>query len=192
MFFRILALLPLVSLVTAHSLVGRSDVGPVCNATNTMTTTAMDMQNACQDFKDKPTSAMAKVIYQYGITFEGQIQYGIEVCPTGVLFSNDTQLFFDALQALYAAVQTLVSSILELESLIETAGFKGEFCIAIKVMATSTTTFMDKAYDCSASEYQDQISDMRKNVVTMMTSVQVSYCGTISQNGNSKVSGVEI
>ncbi|PBK91988.1 hypothetical protein ARMGADRAFT_1105590 [Armillaria gallica] len=191
MFFRILALLPLVSLVTANCLVGRSDVGPVCNAP----TTRLRQQSLCKMLAKtlrinlpRTRLIMSKNIYQFGITFEGQIQYGIVVCPTDVLSSSDTQLFFDALQDLYAAVQILISFIIELESLIETAGFKGEFCIAIKMMATSTTTFMDKAYDCSASEYQDQLSDMRKKVGTMMASVQVSYCGTISPNGSSEVS----
>ncbi len=61
MFFRILALLPLVSLVTANSLMGRSDVDPVCKAINDMNTTVTTMDKACTDFEQTPTQIMADV-----------------------------------------------------------------------------------------------------------------------------------
>ncbi|SJL15991.1 uncharacterized protein ARMOST_19505 [Armillaria ostoyae] len=193
MFFRILALLPLVFLVTAHSLVSRSDVVvPVCNAISNMNTTAIALQNACTNFEAQPTNDMAMPIMKFGFALEGEISSGINVCPSDVLSSGDTEILFNALKDLYDTIQKLVSSILKLKDAIIAAGYEAQSCFAVEMMATSMTTFMDKVYACSANEYKGPLDEMRSGVLTMMAQANFSYCGTVSPRGSSKISGVEI
>ncbi len=100
MFFRILVLLPLVSLIMANPLLGRGNVVDVCDAINNMNMTITDMEIACKTFQLTPNNAMAQVrlpiqlespaffltpwsqaIITIGYTLDYRITYTTNVCP---------------------------------------------------------------------------------------------------------------
>ncbi|KAK0433085.1 hypothetical protein EV421DRAFT_1910388 [Armillaria borealis] len=194
MFFRILALLPLVSLVTANSFVGRSSVvDPVRNDINNMTITVTSMENACKVFQSMPTKDSATTIMNIGIRLDLQIVSATNDCPGAVVSRDDTQILVNALENLLNNfIKPLFILVLELKSAIEEVDFEGQFCVAIEAIITSTTAFMDEVYTCGADEYKDQLGEMRDEVLAEMAQVKASYCVTVGSGGNSKVSGVEI
>ncbi|KAK0436792.1 uncharacterized protein EV420DRAFT_1487408 [Desarmillaria tabescens] len=86
MFFRILALLPLVSLATADPLVGRTDFEPLSDALGKVNTTMSELNSACTTFQMAANADGAQKICARATDYVSAIEFAIQAIPSDCSF----------------------------------------------------------------------------------------------------------
>ncbi|KAK0432231.1 hypothetical protein EV421DRAFT_1911133 [Armillaria borealis] len=172
MFFRILALLPFVSLAILNSPVDSADFDDFCADLDTLTVKVKQMEMDCATFQQTPNE---QVLFSDSKKVDSEIKDATNTCPITILSEAQGQVVLSKVSDLKSPLLNVCNCVIASQEDFNKLGVTAEVGIVVKEVNADGNDLMNKVLGCTPDGSQAGMEAEHEDIVAALQKLDETY-----------------